>query len=58
MTDYKLSRRQHVILAAIAAWAIYGAVACCVFAYRHPWMTDTQRSLHILDALLWRRVAP
>jgi hypothetical protein len=33
-------------------------VAHAVFAFRHPWATDTQRFLHTFDALLFRSVEP
>ena len=38
---------------AVALWAVLAGV---VFAFRHPWATDTQRLTHIVDALLFRSV--
>jgi hypothetical protein len=40
---------------------IYGAVAylivaSVVFRFRHPWMTDTERIVHTIDALTFRSV--
>lgn len=42
------------ILWAINIVAIYVGVSIIAFALRHPELTDTQRLLRILDALLWR----
>lgn len=35
-------------------FAFYAATSIVTYAFRHPEMTDTQRFLHTLDALLWR----
>lgn len=45
-----------IILAILALLACYSGVAMCRFAYAHPWMTDTQRSLHFGDALMWKTI--
>ena len=44
------------LLILLAAVMFYVAVSLCAFAYRHPWMTDTQRHLHLFDALAWRTI--
>lgn len=33
---------------------LWWAPALMVFRYRHPWMTETELSLHLWDALMWR----
>lgn len=45
-----------IILAALALFACYLGAAMIRFAYVHPWMTDTQRSIHLFDALAWRTI--
>lgn len=42
-----------------SGWIVLGAliylnVAMFAFALRHPEMTDTERFVRLLDALLWR----
>jgi len=46
--------RAHWSLWLLVAAALYVGVSCAVFAFRHPWLTQTQRTLHIGDALAWR----
>lgn len=56
MRDAKLRKER---LWAVVFWAIgllilYVSLSCIAFAFRHPELTDTQRFLHIKDAVLWR----
>lgn len=37
----------------LIAWFM---VANVVFAFRHPWATQTERLIHIADAVLFRKV--
>lgn len=41
------------VLMGVAVWMGIGVV---VMAFRHPWMTDTQRVLHMREALLFQKV--
>lgn len=38
---------------ACVAWVI---IAIITFGFRHPWATDTERLIHIFDALAFRKV--
>lgn len=38
---------------ACVAWVI---IATITFGFRHPWATDTERLIHIFDALAFRKV--
>lgn len=38
----------------ILAVGLYIAIAAMVYAFRHPELTETQRFLHLIDAVLWR----
>lgn len=35
----------------------YAAIACFVFEFRHPWMTDTEAFLNIGKALTFQTVS-
>lgn len=35
------------------AWVV---IAEIVFAFRHPWASETERFLHIVDAMKFRKV--
>lgn len=43
-----------IALALLAAGTVYMTVALGRFALVHPNLTDTERALHFIDALLWR----
>lgn len=45
-----------VTCTAILVALAYIYVAGTVFAIRHPWMTDTQRALHVKEMMLWKTV--
>lgn len=45
----EVNKARWIMLAA----AIYVSVAALVYAFRHPEMTETQRFLHLIDAVLW-----
>lgn len=55
--DLSKSRRINVVggwlLMAILAWVVVGEV---VFAFRHPWATDTERLLWIGHAMTFQKV--
>jgi hypothetical protein len=51
-------RLNSYILAPMMTLVLWLVVAHAVFAFRHPWATDTQRFLHTFDALLFRSVEP
>ncbi len=36
--------------------AVYLVVSCVVFQFRHPWMTEMERFLHIPEACCWETV--
>ena len=40
----------------LLAIAVYTGLACIVFQWRHPWMTETELFLHIPDAWVWGSV--
>lgn len=42
-----------VVLMALMAWMV---VASSVFAFRHPWATDTERFLYMWQALTFQKV--
>jgi hypothetical protein len=42
-----------VIICILVAWLV---VAEIVFAVRHPWATDTERLIHIWDALTFKKL--
>ena len=50
------NRQNGYVLAAMLAIAIWVSVAQAVFAFRHPWATETQRFLYFFDAMLFRSV--
>lgn len=35
---------------------LYLGIASAVFAFRHPWATETERFLHTWDAICFRHV--
>lgn len=49
-----MKRRGKLYLWGFAVVAGYITVSLLVWALRHPEMTETQRLLHFLDAMLWR----
>lgn len=38
------------------ALVLYLVLSGMVFAFRHPWMSDTERFLHMREVLTWQRV--
>jgi hypothetical protein len=53
MTGKRLNPYILTVMMALGFWLV---IAHAVFAFRHPWATDTQRFLHTFDALLFRQV--
>ena len=50
------SKTERAFLATGYVVTAYIAVSLVVFSFRHPWMTDTERFVHTIDALMWRVV--
>ena len=48
--------RDNVVLTVLTLIVAWFLVAEIVFAFRHPWATDTQRLVHTPDALLFRKI--
>lgn len=46
--------RSYAAMALVTFVTLYLLVASVVFGLRHPWATDTERLLHIGDALAFR----
>ncbi len=49
-------RRIPFVIWPMLAIAAYFCIAQWTFAFRHPWATDTERFIHIPEALLFRSV--
>lgn len=49
-----MSKLKRIGGALLLAAVCYAVIACTRYAFAHPELTDTQRVLHFLDALLWR----
>lgn len=41
------------LLIILILWSVVGEM---VLAFRHPWMTETERILHYPDALMFRKL--
>ncbi len=54
LADGKSMSGRAVIVAVIFAMSLYASVACVFYRFNHPWMTDTELTLHFIDAMLWR----
>lgn len=50
-TGKRRLRGDDIVLLLIALGVVYVGLACAVFAFRHPWMTQTERILHLPTAV-------
>lgn len=44
------------LLTLAAAALLWLVLSSAIFAFRHPWATDTERLIHIPDALVLRKI--
>lgn len=51
-----MKRFQDLAMLGLSLFCGYAGTAFLVFAWRHPWMTDTQRLLHAWDALCFNQL--
>lgn len=48
--------RDEILIGAMVALLVYVLVAQSVFAFRHPWATDTERFLYFGRAMVFGKV--
>ena len=51
-----MNRLRTTLAWAFFVFCVWAFVGDLVFAFRHPWMTDTQRAFHLWDVLTFQQV--